>query len=329
LTVTGVRPAGHRCQRTRFAVTVGCWALAAVALPVSLNPPFSSQGVGLATEVAFTAALVIAVLLTSMIVRRRVEVIVAAGEVRVGERRLPRAGLAIEVEGAGRWPRGLRLGVPGQPGVRLAGTRWLVPWPGSGRGVEAVVPRVLLARLAAELTGPEPEGREFRLVRTARILWREAVALLAAAVLVVTANLATPASSPVALTLTAMFDVAVAAAMIVAVLVRAAPPRPVQRQLTVDDREVRCVDVYTGRLIRRADRSVVTVERRRWVRPRFRSAPPASFGGVRIRLGKAVLDVAFPEPTDVRDKSPTMREARWMTEPGRGHDLIRTLDRPA
>jgi hypothetical protein len=323
VTVTGVRPAGHRSQRPLFAVAVGCWALAAVALPVSMNPPLSSESVGLAAEVAFMAAMLTALGLTTAIARRGVEIIVAAGEVRVGERRLPRTGLAIKVEGAGQWPRGLLLDAPGQALVRLRGTRWLVPWPGSARGAEAVVPRVLLARLAEELTGLKPAGWEFRLVRTGRIVRREAVVLAAALVLFFTVNVTRPGSGPVVFTLMTMFDVAVIAAVIVAVLARTAPPRPVQRQLTVDELEVRCVDVYTGRLIQRANRFEVTLERRSWVRPRFRRFPPASFGGVRIRLGTGVLDVVFPELSGEGDTFPRMREPRWMTEPGRGHDLIR------
>jgi hypothetical protein len=321
MTIVGLRPLGHRSHRTRFIVTTGCWVVAASALLVVLEAPASVGSV--AAEFAFLAGLVTALVLTSQLLRRRVAIVVGRADLRIGDVRLDRDRLEVRVEGPpGGWPRRVRLRA-GDSGadVRLAGTRWLVPWPGSGSGADTLVPRVLLAQLVADLTGTGPGTRRFGLVRSGLAWWPDLAPVLAAVAGIAVAGITAPPA------LATMLTVAGFSVGILALAVRGWP-RPVLRQLTVDDTEVRYLNVYSGRTLLRQDRSAVTVERRRWIRPGFRSIPAVPCTGARITLGRTVLDVAFPEPARPGDKTPVMRRPRWMTEPQAGDGLVLTARYP-
>jgi hypothetical protein len=318
--VIGVRPLGHPSLRLRLAIAVAGWVLATVALPVSIAAGEGGPA-ALAAELVFLAAYVTALVLSAQLWRSRVAITVMASEVRVGDLRLSRAKLTLKVE-----PEALLLRVPGHDLVRVVATRRLVAWPGSGRGAEALVPRAMLARLAAALAGSPPAEQAFGLVRTGRGWWRDLSPLLAAVAVIGFVNVALGLRGRAGLAVAAMLDVAAFSAAALLVSVRAWP-RPVLRLLVVAAGEVSVVDVLTGRLVERQDRTAVTAQRRRWRTPPSRFTPAVVREGVRVDLGSAVLDVGFPEPAGATDRAPMMPMPRWMTEPGEGDRLVRALAR--
>jgi len=317
--VIGVRPLGHPSLRSRLAVAAAGWVLAAVALPVGVAAGDGGPA-ALAAELVFLAAYVAALVLTAQLLRSRVAITVTAGEVRVGDLMLPRAGLALTRE-----PEVLLLRVPGHDVVRLVATRRLAAWPGAGRA-EAVVPRAILARLAAALAGSPPADHAFGLIRSGRGWWRELSPLLAGGAVIGFASIVLGPHGRTGLAVAALLDAAAFAAAALLVSVRAWP-RPVQRLLVVAAGEVSLVDVHTGRLVERQDRTAVTAQRRRWRTPPVRLSPAVVRPGVRIDHGSAVLDIGFPEVAGAGDRAPMMPMPRWTTEPGEGDRLVRALAR--
>lgn len=309
--VVGVRPPGHPSLRSRLAVAVAGWVLAAVALPVSV-----AAEEGVVAELVFLAAYMTALVLTVQLLRSRVAITVLADQVRIGDLRLPRAKLALTIE-----PEALELRVPGHDVVRLVATHRLL----AGRA-QAVVPRVMLARLADSLTGKPPADQAFGLVRTDRGWWRDLSPLLAAVVVIVIVNVAVGTRGRAGLAIAALLDVSAFAAAALLISARAWP-RPVQRLLVFAADEVSVVDVHTGRSIERQDRAAVTAQRRRWRTPPVRITPAVIREGVRLDLGTVSLDVGFPEQAGGSDLAPMMPMPSWMTEPGEGDRLVRALAR--
>jgi hypothetical protein len=317
--VVGVRPLGHPSLRSRLVVAAAGWVLAVVALPVSIAAGERGSAAAFATELVFLAAYVTALVLTVQLLRSRVAITVVAGEVRIGDLRLPRAELTFTLE-----PEALVLRVPGRDPVRLAATNRLVAWPGAGRGAQARVPRVMLARLADVLTSSPPADQAFGLLRTGRGWWRDLSPLLAAVAVMVFVDAAVGARGRAGLAVAAVLDVSVFSAAVLLIAVRAWP-RPVLRLLVVAAGEVSVVEVHTGRLVERQDRTAVTAQRCRWRTPPVRMTPAVVREGVRLHLGTVVLDVGFPEPAGGSDPAPMMPMPRWMTEPGEGDRLARAL----
>jgi len=308
----GVRPLGHSSLRPRLVIAVAGWVLAAVALPVSVT---AREGV--AAELLFLAAYVTALVLTVQLLRSRVAITVLAGEVRVGDLTLPRAELAVTVKADA-----LELRVPGHDAVRLAATRRVL----AGRRAQAVVPRVMLARLADSLSASPPADQAFGLLRTGRGWWRDVAPLLAAVAVIVVVNVAVGPRGRAGLAIAALLDVAAFSAAVLLISV-CAWPRPVLRLLVVAANEVSVVDVHSGRPVLRQDRTAVTAQRHRWRTPPVRMTPAVVRDGVRLDLGTAVFDVGFPEPAGGSDRAPMMPMPRWMTEPGEGDRLVRALAR--
>jgi hypothetical protein len=309
--MVGVRPLGHLSLRPRLTVAAAGWVLAAVALPVSVA---AGGPVAFVAEIVFLAAYVIALVLTAELLRSRVAITVTAGEVCVGNLRLPRAALRLTVE-----PEALLLQAPGRDPVRLVTTR--------RRRGEAVVPRVMLARLADALTGSPPADQAFGLLRTGRGWWRDLSPLLAAVAVIGFASVILGPRGRAGLAVAAMLDVAAFSAAVLLISVRAWP-RPVRRLLVVAADQVSVVDVHTRRLVERQDRTAVTAQRRRWRTPPSRLTPAVVRDGVRVDFGGVVVDVGFPEPAGATDRAPMMPMPGWMTEPGEGERLVRALARP-
>jgi Protein of unknown function (DUF3093) len=129
--------------RSRLAVAAAGWLLAAVALPVSVA---AGGPVAFAAELVFLAPYVTALVLTAQLLRSRVPITVTAGEVRVGDVRLPRTNLTLTVE-----PDALLVQAAGRDPVRLVTTR--------RRRAEAVDGvRVDLGGVVVDVGFPEPAG---------------------------------------------------------------------------------------------------------------------------------------------------------------------------